>query len=45
MDSIHSKRRRYLGDFEAEFEVKITTKGDVHQKLEKVNMTFLICAL
>ncbi|XP_039191575.1 activating transcription factor 7-interacting protein 1 isoform X2 [Crotalus tigris] len=41
MDSIHSKRRRYLGDFEAEFEVKITTKGDVHQKLEKVIHRFL----
>ncbi|KAM6435975.1 activating transcription factor 7-interacting protein 1 isoform 1-T1 [Liasis olivaceus] len=41
MDSIHSKRRRYLGEFEAEFEVKITTKGDVHQKLEKVIHRFL----
>ncbi|XP_063164655.1 activating transcription factor 7-interacting protein 1 isoform X2 [Candoia aspera] len=41
MDSIHSKRRRYLEEFEAEFEVKITTKGDVHQKLEKVIHRFL----
>ncbi|XP_070612081.1 activating transcription factor 7-interacting protein 1 [Erythrolamprus reginae] len=41
MDNIHSKRRRYMGDFEAEFEVKITTKGDVHQKLEKIIHRFL----
>ncbi|XP_021234018.1 activating transcription factor 7-interacting protein 1 isoform X2 [Numida meleagris] len=38
MDSIHSKRRRYVGeeDYEAEFQVKITARRDVDQKLEKV---------
>ncbi|KAH0616813.1 hypothetical protein JD844_028225 [Phrynosoma platyrhinos] len=42
MDSVHSKRRRYMGEeYEAEFEVKITTRGDVHQKLEKVIHQFL----
>ncbi|XP_042325533.1 activating transcription factor 7-interacting protein 1 isoform X4 [Sceloporus undulatus] len=42
MDSVHSKRRRYTGEeYEAEFEVKITTRGDVHQKLEKVIHQFL----
>ncbi|XP_065598882.1 activating transcription factor 7-interacting protein 1 isoform X1 [Cyrtonyx montezumae] len=38
MDSVHSKRRRYVGeeDYEAEFQVKITARRDVDQKLEKV---------
>lgn len=37
MDNVHSKRRRCLEEeYEAEFEVKITTRGDVNQKLEKV---------
>lgn len=37
MDTVHSKRRRYMEEeYEAEFEVKITTRGDVNQKLEKV---------
>ncbi|XP_044311222.1 activating transcription factor 7-interacting protein 1 isoform X2 [Varanus komodoensis] len=42
MDNIHSKRRRYMREeYEAEFEVKITARGDVHQKLEKVIHQFL----
>ncbi|XP_077195388.1 activating transcription factor 7-interacting protein 1 isoform X3 [Paroedura picta] len=42
MDTVHSKRRRYIGEeYEAEFEVKITTRGDVNQKLEKVIQRFL----
>nr|XP_009663597.1 PREDICTED: activating transcription factor 7-interacting protein 1 [Struthio camelus australis] len=37
MDSIHSKRRRYMGeDYEAELQVKITARRDVDQKLQKV---------
>ncbi|XP_077791556.1 activating transcription factor 7-interacting protein 1 isoform X3 [Podarcis muralis] len=37
MDNVHSKRRRHMGEeYEAEFEVKITTRGDINQKLEKV---------
>ncbi|KAM6137389.1 activating transcription factor 7-interacting protein 1 isoform 2-T2 [Pterocles gutturalis] len=36
MDSVHSKRHRYEGeDYEAELQVKITTRRDVDQKLEK----------
>nr|XP_056702262.1 activating transcription factor 7-interacting protein 1 [Euleptes europaea] len=42
MDTVHSKRRRYMGEeYEAEFEVKITTRGDVNQRLEKVIQRFL----
>ncbi|NXK75875.1 MCAF1 protein, partial [Amazona guildingii] len=37
MDSIHSKRRRYMReDYEAELQVKITARQDVDQKLQKV---------
>ncbi|KAM9028416.1 activating transcription factor 7-interacting protein 1 isoform 2-T6 [Ara ararauna] len=37
MDSIHSKRRRYMReDYEAELQVKITAREDVDQKLQKV---------
>ncbi|NWJ08036.1 MCAF1 protein, partial [Crypturellus undulatus] len=37
MDSMHSKRRRYMGeDYEAELQVKITARRDVDQKLQKV---------
>ncbi|NXC43061.1 MCAF1 protein, partial [Penelope pileata] len=38
MDSIHSKRRRYVGDedYEAELQVKITARRDVDQKLQQV---------
>lgn len=37
MDSVHSKRRRYMGeDYEAELQVKITARKDVDQKLQKV---------
>ncbi|XP_071891843.1 activating transcription factor 7-interacting protein 1 isoform X10 [Anas platyrhynchos] len=37
MDSVHSKRRRYVGeDYEAELQVKITARRDVDQKLQKV---------
>ncbi|KAM6417645.1 activating transcription factor 7-interacting protein 1 isoform 4-T4 [Pluvialis apricaria] len=37
MDSVHSKRRRYIGeDYEAELQVKITARKDVDQKLQKV---------
>ncbi|XP_068957634.1 activating transcription factor 7-interacting protein 1 isoform X1 [Petaurus breviceps papuanus] len=37
MDNMQSKRRRYLGEeYEAEFQVKITARGDINQKLQKV---------
>lgn len=37
IDSVHSKRRRYIGeDYEAELQVKITARKDVDQKLQKV---------
>ncbi|KAG6924688.1 activating transcription factor 7 interacting protein [Chelydra serpentina] len=37
MDNIHSKRRRYMGEeYEAELQVKITARGDINQKLQKV---------
>ncbi|KYO17462.1 activating transcription factor 7-interacting protein 1 isoform B [Alligator mississippiensis] len=37
MDSIHSKRRRYMEeDYEAELQVKITARGDINQKVQKV---------
>ncbi|XP_075408147.1 activating transcription factor 7-interacting protein 1 isoform X2 [Tenrec ecaudatus] len=37
MDNVQSKRRRYLEEeYEAEFQVKITAKGDINQKLKKV---------
>ncbi|XP_019370459.1 PREDICTED: activating transcription factor 7-interacting protein 1 isoform X4 [Gavialis gangeticus] len=37
MDSIHSKRRRYVEeDYEAELQVKITARGDINQKVQKV---------
>ncbi|XP_075791243.1 activating transcription factor 7-interacting protein 1 isoform X2 [Pelodiscus sinensis] len=37
MDNVHSKRRRYTGEeYEAELQVKITTRGDINQKLQKV---------
>ncbi|NXI67949.1 MCAF1 protein, partial [Anseranas semipalmata] len=38
MDSVHSKRRRYVGeeDYEAELQVKITARRDVDEKLQKV---------
>ncbi|KAM9230057.1 activating transcription factor 7-interacting protein 1 isoform 2-T4 [Dugong dugon] len=37
MDNIQSKRRRYVEEeYEAEFQVKITAKGDINQKLQKV---------
>ena len=37
MDNIQSKRRRYFEEeYEAEFQVKITAKGDINQKLQKV---------
>ncbi|XP_026724383.1 activating transcription factor 7-interacting protein 1 isoform X10 [Athene cunicularia] len=53
MDSVHSKRRRYMGeDYEAELQVKITARKDVDQKLEKViqrlleeKLTALQCAV
>ncbi|KFU84546.1 Activating transcription factor 7-interacting protein 1 [Chaetura pelagica] len=53
MDSIHSKRRRYIGeDYEAELQVKITARRDVDQKLQKViqrlleeKLTALQCAV
>ncbi|KFW61136.1 Activating transcription factor 7-interacting protein 1 [Pygoscelis adeliae] len=42
MDSVHSKRRRYMGeDYEAELQVKITARRDVDQKLQKVIQTLL----
>ncbi|XP_004460382.1 activating transcription factor 7-interacting protein 1 isoform X2 [Dasypus novemcinctus] len=49
MDSVHSKRRRYMEEeYEAEFQVKITAKGDINQKLQKVIQWLLeekLCAL
>ncbi|XP_036617712.1 activating transcription factor 7-interacting protein 1 isoform X3 [Trichosurus vulpecula] len=37
MDNVQSKRRRYLGEeYEAELQVKITARGDINQKLQKV---------
>lgn len=38
MDNVQSKRRRqYIEEeYEAEFQVKITAKGDINQKLQKV---------
>ncbi|XP_075355245.1 activating transcription factor 7-interacting protein 1 isoform X5 [Mycteria americana] len=53
MDSVHSKRRRYMGeDYEAELQVKITARRDVDQKLQKViqrlleeKLTALQCAV
>ncbi|XP_071588851.1 activating transcription factor 7-interacting protein 1 isoform X6 [Heliangelus exortis] len=37
MDSVHSKRRRYMAeDYEAELQVKITTRKDVDEKLQKI---------
>ncbi|KFP26083.1 Activating transcription factor 7-interacting protein 1 [Colius striatus] len=53
MDSVHSKRRRYMGeDYEEELEVKITARKDVDQKLEKIiqrlleeKLTALQCAV
>ncbi|XP_040452152.1 activating transcription factor 7-interacting protein 1 isoform X5 [Falco naumanni] len=53
MDSVHSKRRRYMGeDYEAELQVKITARKDVDQKLQKViqrlleeKLTALQCAV
>ena len=41
MDNIQSKRRRYIEEeYEAEFQVKITAKGDINQKLQKVLQIF-----
>ncbi|XP_077612565.1 activating transcription factor 7-interacting protein 1 isoform X1 [Crocuta crocuta] len=49
MDNIQSKRRRYMEEeYEAEFQVKITAKGDINQKLQKVVQWLLeekLCAL
>ncbi|XP_069845757.1 activating transcription factor 7-interacting protein 1-like isoform X1 [Dipodomys merriami] len=49
IDNAQSKRRRYLEDeYEAELQVKITAKGDIHQKLQKVVQWLLeekLCAL
>ncbi|XP_075838596.1 activating transcription factor 7-interacting protein 1 isoform X3 [Microtus pennsylvanicus] len=49
MDSVQSKRRRYMEEeYEAEFQVKITAKGDINQKLQKVIQWLLeekLCAL
>ncbi|KFP75609.1 Activating transcription factor 7-interacting protein 1 [Acanthisitta chloris] len=53
MDNIHSKRCRYIGeDYEAEFQVKITARKDVDQKLQKIiqrlleeKLTALQCAV
>ncbi|XP_032912976.1 activating transcription factor 7-interacting protein 1 isoform X3 [Catharus ustulatus] len=37
MDNVHSKHRRYMGeDYEAELQVKITTRKDVDLKLQKI---------
>ncbi|NWU91522.1 MCAF1 protein, partial [Upupa epops] len=36
MDSIHSKRRRYTEDYEAELQVKITARKDVDQKIQQI---------
>nr|XP_005003871.2 activating transcription factor 7-interacting protein 1 isoform X4 [Cavia porcellus] len=50
MDNVQSKRRRqYIEEeYEAEFQVKITAKGDINQKLQKVMQWLLeekLCAL
>ncbi|KAM7115923.1 activating transcription factor 7-interacting protein 1 isoform 1-T2 [Molossus nigricans] len=49
MDNVQSKRRRYVEEeYEAEFQVKITAKGDINQKLQKVVQWLLeekLCAL
>ncbi|XP_055990533.1 activating transcription factor 7-interacting protein 1 isoform X2 [Sorex fumeus] len=49
MDNVQSKRRRYMDEeYEAEFQVKITAKGDINQKLQKVVQWLLeekLCAL
>ncbi|XP_073078459.1 activating transcription factor 7-interacting protein 1 isoform X2 [Manis javanica] len=49
MDNVQSKRRRYMEEeYEAEFQVKITAKGDINQKLQKVIRWLLeekICSL
>ncbi|KAM9247875.1 activating transcription factor 7-interacting protein 1 isoform 1-T1 [Leptosomus discolor] len=53
MDSVNSKRRRYIGeDYEAELQVKITARKDVDQKIQKViqrlleeKLTALQCAV
>ncbi|XP_005379047.1 PREDICTED: activating transcription factor 7-interacting protein 1 isoform X5 [Chinchilla lanigera] len=50
MDNVESKRRRrYIEEeYEAEFQVKITAKGDINQKLQKVMQWLLeekLCAL
>ncbi|XP_046291410.1 activating transcription factor 7-interacting protein 1 isoform X1 [Marmota monax] len=49
MDNVQSKRRRYIEEeYEAEFQVKITAKGDINQKLQKVIQWLLeekLCAL
>ncbi|XP_021084516.1 activating transcription factor 7-interacting protein 1 isoform X2 [Mesocricetus auratus] len=49
MDSVQSKRRRYIEEeYEAEFQVKITAKGDINRKLQKVIQWLLeekLCAL
>ncbi|OWK03972.1 ATF7IP [Cervus elaphus hippelaphus] len=46
MDNIQSKRRRYLEEeYEAEFQVKITAKGDINQKLQKWLLEEKLCAL
>ncbi|KAM6303514.1 activating transcription factor 7-interacting protein 1 isoform 1-T6 [Podargus strigoides] len=53
MDSVQSKRRRYMGeDYEAEVQVKITARSNADQKLQKViqrlleeKLTALQCAV
>ncbi|NXW63002.1 MCAF1 protein, partial [Eurystomus gularis] len=53
MDSVHSKRRRYMGeDYEAELQVKITARKDVDQKIQQIiqrlleeKLTALQCAV
>ncbi|KAM5263920.1 activating transcription factor 7-interacting protein 1 isoform 2-T2 [Ctenodactylus gundi] len=49
MDNVQSKRRRYIEEeYEAEFQVKITAKEDINQKLQKVIHWLLeekLCAL
>lgn len=41
IDNVHSKRRRYTGEeYEAELQVKITARGDINQKLQKVYTRF-----
>lgn len=45
MDSVQSKRRRYMEEeYEAEFQVKITAKGDINQKLQKVLPVIFQCS-